>query len=96
MLIQVISWTSVIVAVFVDRLVDVILGQQVISADFFMGVYCFCPEIILEGDDQHIFRLFSQLVHVLEKSGCLPHSDSLTSVEEFTTFVVDARARHVE
>ena len=29
---------------FVDRLVDVILGQQVVSSDFFQGLYCFCPE----------------------------------------------------
>ena len=27
---------------FVDRLVDVILGQQVVSSDFLQGLYCFC------------------------------------------------------
>ena len=50
---------------FVDRLVDVILGQQVVSSDFLQGLYCFCPELLLEGDDHHVFQLFSRLVRVL-------------------------------
>ena len=79
---------------FVDHLVDVIFGQHMVSADFFMGVYCFCPENLLEGDDQHVFHLYSQLFRVLEGSDCLSRSDSLASIEEFKTFVVDVRARH--
>ena len=81
---------------FVDRLVDVILEQQVVSSDFFQGLYCFCPELLLEGDDRHIFQLFSRLVRVLERCGCLSSSDAQSSREEFTTFVVDARTRHQE
>ena len=81
---------------FVDRLVDVILGQQVVSSDFFQGLYCFCPELLLEGDDQHVFQLFSRLVRVLERCGCLSSSDAQSSREEFTTFVVDVRTRHRE
>ena len=79
---------------FVDRLVDVILSQQVVSSDFLQGLYCFCPELLLEGDDRHIFQLFSRLVRVLERCGCLSGSDALTSRQEFATFVVDARTRH--
>ena len=81
---------------FVDRLVDVILGQQVVSSDFFQGLYCFCPELLLEGDDQHVFQLFSRLVRVLERCGCLSSSDAQSSREEFATFVVDVRTRHRE
>ena len=81
---------------FVDRLVDVILGQQVVSSDFLQGLYCFCPELLLEGDDRHVFQLFSRLVRVLERCGCLSGSDARASLEEFTTFVVDARTRHRE
>ena len=79
---------------FVDRLVDVILSQQVVSSDFLQGLYCFCPELLLEGDDRHIFQLFSRLVRVLERCGCLSISDALTRREEFATFVVSARTRH--
>ena len=81
---------------FVDRLVDVIVGQQVVSSDFLQGLYCFCPELLLEGDDRHVFQLISRLVRVLERSGCLSSSDAQSSREEFATFVVDARLRHRE
>ena len=68
-----------------NRLVDVILSQQVVSSDFLQGLYCFCPELLLEGDDRHIFQLFFRLVRVLERCGCLSSSDALTSREEFAT-----------
>ena len=79
---------------FVDHLVDVILAQQVVSSDFFQGLYCFCPELLLEGDDRHVFQLFSRLLLVLERCGVIQSGVARTSLEEFTTFVVDARARH--
>ena len=79
---------------FVDHLVDVILAQQVVSSDFFQGLYCFCPELLLEGDDRHVFQLFSRLLRVLESCGVIQSGVARTSLEEFTTFVVDARARH--
>ena len=81
---------------FVDRLVDVILGQQVVSSDFLQGLYCFCPELLLEGDDHHVFQLFSRLVRVLERCGYLSGCDAQSSREEFATYVVDARSRHRE
>ena len=81
---------------FVDRLVDVILGQQVVSYDFLQGLCCFCPELLLEGDDRHVFQLFSRLVRVLERCGCLSSSDAQSSREEFATFVVNARSQHRE
>ena len=81
---------------FVDRLVDVILSMQVVSSDFLQGLYCFCPELLLEGDDRHVFQPFSRLVRVLERCGCLSSGDARASLEEFTTYVVDARAQHRE
>ena len=81
---------------FVDRLVDVILGQQVVSSDFLQRLYCFCPELLLEGDNRHVFQLFSRLVRVLERCGCHSGSDAQSSREEFATFVVEAGTRHRE
>ena len=79
---------------FLDRLVDVVLGQQVVSSDFLQGLFCFCPELLLEGDDRHVFQLFSRLVRVLERSGCLSNGNARASLDKFTTFVVDAGTRH--
>ena len=58
------------------------------------GVYAFCPELLLEGDDRYIFRLFSKLLRVLERSGALSSEEAKSGSEEFVTFVVDARRRH--
>ena len=77
-----------------DRFVDVILSLNLVSSEVMQGLYSFCPEILLEGDDQHIFRLFSKLLTVLKRSGCVSENEAKTSIEEFTTYVVDARARH--
>ena len=81
---------------FMDRLVDVILECYVVASDFLQGVYSFCPELLLEGDDRYIFRLFGKLVQVLERSGALSHDDARTGTEEFVTFVVDVLSRHMD
>ena len=70
----------------VDRLVVSIL---------FQGLYSFCPELLLEGDNHCVFGLFNKLVRALERSGALSGSESKAAVEEFVTYVVDVRARHI-
>ena len=77
-----------------DRLVDVLLENNLVSSDFLQGAYCFCPELLLEGDDRYIFQMFSKLVQVLERSGALSCEEAKSGTEEFMTFVVDARLRH--
>ena len=80
---------------FIDALVDVILSQLLVSSEFLQGVYRFCPELPLEGDDHCVFSLFSRLVRVLEWSGALSSVESKPAVEEFTIYVADVRARHL-
>ena len=79
---------------FMDRLVDAILAQQPVTGEFSCGLYAFCPELLLEGDDRHMLELFRKLVRVLESSGCVSAVESRTAVEEYSTFVVEARKRH--
>ena len=81
---------------FMDRLVDVLLESNLVSSDFLQGAYSFCPELLLEGDDRYIFRLFSKLVRVLERSGALSSEEAKSGSREFVTFVVDARHRHAD
>ena len=56
---------------FMDRLVEVILSLLLVSAEFYQGIYSFCPELLLEGVDRYIFGLYAKLLRVLEKSGWL-------------------------
>ena len=60
---------------------DVILECNVVASDFLQGVYSFCPELLLEGDDRYIFRLFGKLLQDLERSGALSHNDARTGTE---------------
>ena len=80
---------------FMDRLVTVILSQQSVTGDLPQGIYSFCPELLLEGDDHHMLLLFRKLIRVLERSGVKSALESKSATEEYSTFVVDARARHV-
>ena len=80
---------------FVDRLVVSILSCQLVSANLFQRLYSFCPELLLEGDNDCVFGLFNKLVRALERSGALSGSESKAAVEEFVTYVVDVRARHI-
>ena len=78
---------------FMDQLVDGILSSQAVSSVLVQGLYSFCPELLLEGDNQSVFSLFTKLVRVLERNGVVTNSESNATVEEFLTFVVDFRAR---
>ena len=68
------------------------------------GLFSFCSDTLLEGDDFRglvqvvqvvpvIFKWFRKLLSVLKKSGCLSEDESVASCEELTTCAVDARAR---
>ena len=54
---------------FIDYLVYKVLSHPVFSLKFMQGLYCFCPELLLESDDHHVFSLFNKLLCVLERSG---------------------------
>ena len=49
---------------FMDRFVELVLAQQASSSEFMSGLYCFCPELLLEGDDKHVFDLFNDWLDV--------------------------------
>ena len=79
---------------FIDRFVELILAQQAASSEFTRVLYCFCPELLLEGDDKHVFDLFNRLARCLERCGVISDVECKSAVEEFRTFVVDVRGRH--
>ena len=80
---------------FIDRFVGVIVVQQPVTGDFPKGIYSFCPELLLEGDDHHMLSLFRKLIRVSERSGIVSSLESKSAVEEYASVVVDARAGHV-
>ena len=79
---------------FLDRLIVMILKCPSVSSWVSRGLYSFCPELVLEGEGQLVFRLFTDLCRVLESCGALLPDESKTAVEEFSSYVVEKRSRH--
>ena len=79
---------------FLDRLIVVILKSPSASSRVSRGFYSFCPELLLEGDGQLVFRLFSDLCRILGTCGALLSDESKAAVEEFSSYIVEKRSQH--
>ena len=79
---------------FLDRLVFVILKNPAVSSRVARGFSCFCPEIMLEGDDRAVFRLFADLTVVLESCGLLAADETKAGIEQFNSYIVEKRRQH--
>ena len=79
---------------FLDRLIVVILKSPSASSQVSRGLYSFCPELLLEGDGQLVFRLFSDLCRILGTCGALLSDESKAAVEEFSSYIVEKRSQH--
>ena len=78
----------------IDRLVSLVLASTAVTSGVSRGLYAFCPEIMLEGDDHHIFKLFGSLCDLF-RSCHVMSSDSLNAAAEFKSYVIEKR-RHYE
>ena len=79
---------------FLDHLVFVILKNPAVSSRVASDFSCFCPEIMLEGDDRAVFRLFADLTGVLESCGLLAVDEIKAGIEQFNSFIVEKRRQH--
>ena len=79
---------------FLDRLVFVILKNPAVSSRVARGFSFFCPEIMLEGDDRAVFRLFADLIGVLESCGLLAADETKAGIEQFNNYIVEKRRQH--
>ena len=80
----------------IDRLVSLVLASTAVTSGVSRGLFAFCPEIKLEGDDHHIFELFGSLCdlfrscHVMSSDGLIA-----AAAAEFKSYVIEKR-RHYE
>ena len=79
---------------FLDRLAFVILKNPAVSSRVARGFSCFCPEIMLEGDDRAVISLFADLTGVLESFGLLAADETKASFEQFNSYIVEKRRQH--
>ena len=58
------------------------------------GLYSFCPEIMLEGDDSTVFSLFFPLCELLKSSNVVSADEMDAAVEEYYSFIIKKRRQH--
>ena len=78
---------------FLDRLTVIVLKCPRVTSRVSRRLYSFCPELLLEGDGQLVFRLLADLFRVLETCGTLLLDESKAAVEEFSSYVVERRVQ---
>ena len=79
---------------FIDRLIIILLESTYARSIFAKGMCSFCPELMLEGDDEAVFTLFADLCRVLVACGVLIADESSASLEQHTSFIAEKRGYH--
>ena len=78
----------------IDRFVSLILASTTVTSVVSRGLCSFCPEIMLEGDDHHVFELFGSPCDLFKVCHVLP-SDSLNAAAaEFKSYLIEKRRHH--
>ena len=76
---------------FLEDLTSTFLSTVAARSKLGQGVSCFCPEVIVGGDDHSAFFLFGQLLDGLVESGWEKGSAVEACKAEFQSFVNDQR-----
>ena len=79
---------------FIDRLIVMLLKTTSATSAISKGLYSFCPELMLKGDDNTAFRLYAGLWKVLETCGVIGFDVSKAAVEKYTSYRVERPKNH--
>ena len=72
---------------FLEDLVSTILSTVAARSQIGQGLSCFCPEIVIGGDDYSAFHLFGHLLDGLLELGWMRGSEVEPAKAEFHSFV---------
>ena len=76
---------------FLEDLVSTILSTVAARSQIGQGLSCFCPEIVIGGDDYSAFHLFGQLLDGLLELGWVRGSEVEPAKAEVHSFVREQR-----
>ena len=76
---------------FLEDLVSTILSTVAARSPVGQGLSCFCPEIVIGGDDYSAFHLLGKLLDGLLELGWVRGSEVETAKAEFHSFVREQR-----
>ena len=74
-----------------EDFVSTILSTVAARSPIGQGLSCFCPEIVIGGDDYSAFHLFGQLLEGLLDLGWIRGSEMEPAMAEFYSFVREQR-----
>ena len=75
-------------------MIQEIVCHRSVSSGVSRGLYCFGPDILLDGDSDSIFGLFAGLCKILADCGALQLGSSSAAVDEFYSYVVEKRRQY--
>ena len=78
----------------IDRFVFLVLDNATATSSISRGPYSFCPEIMLEGHDQHVFELFVSLCELFGTCSVLSSDELKAVAAEYKSYVVEKRRHH--
>ena len=76
---------------FLEDLVSAILSTVAARSPVGHGLGCFCPAIVIGGDNYSVFHLFEQLLDRLLEFGWVRRSETEPAKAEFHSFVREQR-----
>ena len=76
---------------FLEEFVSTILSTVAAGSPIGQGLSCFCPEIVIGGDNYSTFHLFGQLMEGLLEFGWVRRSKVEPAKAEFHSFVREQR-----
>ena len=79
---------------FMDRLIVVLLEIGSATSVIARLRHCFCPELMIDGDNSGVFELLAELCDALVSCGVLPQDESKADVDEHSAYIIEKRTQH--
>ena len=79
---------------FINRLAVLVVESDRAKSVMSKGLYSFCPELMLEGDNNAAFELFSELCRVLERCKAVASDEVKAAQDAYNTYVIEKRRQH--
>ena len=77
-----------------DRFVFLVPEHMTVTSGISRGLYNFCPEIMREGNNQHMFELFDSLCELFGTYNVLSSDDLKAAAVEYKSYVVEKWRHH--
>ena len=79
---------------FINRLAVLVVESAIAKSVVSKGLCSFCPELMLERDDNAAFELVSELCRVLERCKAVAGDEVKAAQDEYNSYIIERRRQH--